>query len=36
MDVSCLEFINSKWYETHKPYVEKLKDAEWMEHFCRK
>lgn len=36
MDVPCLEFINSKWYETHKPYVEKLKDSEWLEQFCRK
>lgn len=36
MDVLCLEFINSKWYETHKPYVEKLKDGEWLGQFCRK
>lgn len=36
MDFPCLEFINSKWYETHKPYVEKLKDNEWLGQFCRK
>lgn len=36
MDFPCLEFMNSKWYETHAPYAEKLKDREWLGQFCQK
>ena len=36
MDFLCLEFINSQWYNTHKPFYEPLQDEVWVRLFCSK
>lgn len=36
MDLLCLEFVNSKWYITHKPYADPLTDRNWMLDFSGK
>lgn len=36
MDFLCLEFINSQWYNSHKPFEERLKNEEWLFQFCEK
>lgn len=36
MDFLCLEFINSQWYNSHKPFYEPLKDEAWLRAFCDK
>lgn len=36
MECLSLEFINSHWYNTHKPFQERLADAQWLAAFCEK
>lgn len=36
MECLSLEFINSRWYKTHKPFEERLSDAQWLTAFCEK
>lgn len=36
MDILCLEFMNSRWFNSHKPFEECLKNKKWMEEFCEK
>ncbi|WP_432664380.1 CGNR zinc finger domain-containing protein [Wukongibacter baidiensis] len=35
MEFLCIDFVNSQWYNTHKTYVEPLKDHKWMDEFLR-
>jgi predicted RNA-binding Zn ribbon-like protein len=36
MDLLCLDFINSKWYETHQLFKDPLYSQKWMHSFCEK
>lgn len=36
MSILCLDFINSQWYNSHKPFEEPLKSAIWRDEFCQK
>lgn len=34
MKLLCLDFINSRWYLTHKPYRDPLDQPDWLAQFC--
>ena len=36
MDFLCLDFINSRWQATHKPFKDPMRDMEWLASFCRR
>ena len=36
MHVLCLDFINSQWYQTHRPFKELLTNKAWITEFCRR
>ncbi|MCH3918620.1 MAG: CGNR zinc finger domain-containing protein [Spirochaetia bacterium] len=36
MKFLCLDFINSRWYITHKPFSDPLDDCTWLAQFCNK
>lgn len=36
MNILCLDFLNSRWYNFHKPFEEPLKNAKWCDEFCQK
>lgn len=35
MKFLCLDFINSRWYNTHKSFREPLQDKTWIKNFCK-
>lgn len=35
MKFLCLDFINSRWYNTHKSFKEPLQDRDWIKNFCK-
>lgn len=36
MDFMCLDFINSQWYITHKPFKELLRNKKWIDNLLKK
>lgn len=32
----CLEFINSRWFTSHKPFEDPLRSGEWLRGFCQR
>ena len=36
MEILCLEFINTLWHTTHKPFEDPLDSVSWVDSFCEK
>lgn len=36
MEFLSLEFVNSRWYLTHRPYKDPLENAAWLVQLCAK